>query len=204
MSQRKLVKSQVGELVTDVKHAVGATVGGVGVLWSVSVVNWLFLGSALNAYAIAPRTISGLSGILAAPFLHGGFGHLLSNTIMFVVLTPLMMARSRRDFWAVSLIGAVTSGLGAWVFGGAGTLHLGASGVLFAYLGFLMARGFYERSFMSIAMSAAMVWFFGGLIWGVFPILAGAGISWQAHMFGFLGGIFAARTVGTELQKKNG
>jgi len=202
MSKHEVVHRQAGELVSDVKNAAITTVGGLGVLWAVSLVNWVFLGSALDAYAIVPRTLSGLFGIFAAPFLHVGLVHLVSNSIMFAILTPLMMARNRRDFYAVALITTITSGLGAWLLGGAGTVHLGASGVLFGFLGFLMARGFFERSLSAIALSLVMVWAFGGLVWAIFPILAGVGISWQAHLFGFLGGIWAARVLGRELRKK--
>ena len=76
--------------------------------------------------------------------------------------------------------------------------------MIFAYLGFLMARGVFERRPGPVALSVLVTFFFGSMVWGIFPIIAGAGISWQAHMFGFLGGIGAAKALGTKLREKDG
>ncbi len=178
--------------------------GGFTVLWVVSIVNWVVFGGGLNAYAIVPGTAAGIAGIAVAPLLHAGVGHLLMNSITFLLLAPMMMLRSRKDFWVVTAFGALTSGGVAWLLGGLGTVHLGASGVLFAYLGFLMTRGIWERSLTTIALSVAVTWLFGGMVWGIFPILAGAGISWQAHLGGFVGGVLAARVLGQALTNASG
>ncbi len=103
------------------------------------------------------------------------------------------------DFAVVTVAGALTSGLGAWLIGGAHTVHVGASGVIFAYLGFLMARGWFERRFGAIALSVAVTWLFGGMVFGVLPTV-GAAISWEAHLFGFLGGVGVARALGTRIR----
>ena len=118
----------------------------------------------------------------------------------FLLLAPLTMLRKRMDFFVVSIAGALSSGLLSWVFGGIGSTHIGVSGVIYAYLGFLLARGLYERSWTSIALSIFCFWAFSGLLWSVFPILAGAGISWQGHLGGFLGGVLVARLLGTRLR----
>jgi membrane associated rhomboid family serine protease len=174
----------------------GATTlaGTLGVVWGVHLVNFLLQGS-LRAYGIVPRSLEGLSGILFAPFLHGSWAHLVLNSVSFLLLAPLTMLRRRSDFWAVTIVGTAVSGLGTWVIGGANTVHVGASGVIFAYLGFLMARGWFERSGQAIVLSVLVTWFFGSMVWGVLPTV-GAGISWEAHLFGFLGGILAARLRG--------
>ena len=199
---RKLIRKEVGAITTDVRHGATIMAGTVATLWGVSLVNWFVLGSSLNAYAIAPRSISGLFGIFVAPFLHGGFGHLLANSLAFAMLAPMLFLRKRMDFWAVSLFGVLGSGAVTWVLGGPGTVHLGYSGVIFAYLGFLMTRGIWERRASTIVLSALVTWFFGSMVWGVFPILAGAGISWQGHLGGFLGGILAARVLGKALEQR--
>jgi membrane associated rhomboid family serine protease len=159
----------------------------------VHVVN-LVLGGALLSWGIVPRTIEGLWGLLFAPFLHGSLSHLALNTVSFVLLGSITMLRKRSDFWTVSVVGALGSGLGAWLFGGVGTVHIGASGVIFAYLGFLMARGLFERSVQGLLLSGVVTWFFGSMVWGVLPLAVG--VSWQAHLFGFLSGVAAAAVIG--------
>lgn len=144
----------------------------------------------LDQYGIIPRNPIGLRGILFAPFLHGGLGHLIGNTIPFLVLGWLVMLRETTDFFVVSILSALVSGLGTWMFGATGT-HLGASGVIFGYLGYLLARGYFERSMVAIAMSLFVATLYGSLIWGVLPLQQG--ISWEGHLFGFLGGILSAK-----------
>lgn len=170
-------------------HAVilGATVG---LIWAVFVVDAV-LGGALLRYGVQPRTIDGLSGILVAPFLHGDFSHLAANTIPLLVLGWLVMLRDPRHFILVALTATVTAGLAAWVLGAPNSVHIGASGVVFGFLGFLVFAGWYARSFASIALSVAVIVFWGGLVVGVLP--GEAGISWQAHLGGFAGGALSAR-----------
>ncbi|MFT4621935.1 MAG: membrane associated rhomboid family serine protease [Myxococcota bacterium] len=176
------------------------TLGGVtAVLWAVQAMNWLLQGG-LTGLGVHPRSLDGLWGILFAPFLHGSWAHLAVNTVSFLILGALTMARKPMDFWVVSAAGAVSSGLGAWLIGGANTVHVGASGVIFAYLGFLMARGWFERRPGAILTSVFVTWAFGGMIWGVLPTV-GALISWEAHLFGFLGGVAVARLLGTAVRK---
>lgn len=148
------------------------------------------LRGGLDQFGIVPRNPIGLRGILFAPFLHSGLGHLISNTIPFIVLGWLVMLRETRDFFTVSILSALVSGLGTWMFGATG-IHLGASGVIFGYLGYLLARGYFERSMTAIAMSLFVGTLYGSLIWGVLPLQQG--ISWEGHLFGFLGGVLSAK-----------
>lgn len=181
----------VSSIISDsVKPRVRLLGGSIAVLWIVNLLNTI-AGHRLDVFGIHPRTLEGLWGILFAPFLHAGFGHLLANTISLAIFGSLVMLRRTRDFVSVSLIAALTSGLGAWLVGGANTVHLGASGVIFGLLGFLLSRGVFERRFWSIAGSVLALLFFGGALRGLFPGVPG--VSWEAHMFGFLGGILAAR-----------
>ncbi len=98
--------------------------------------------------------------------------------------------RSWGDFVFVSLFAIAGSGGGTWYYGDPGTLHLGASGLIFGYFGFLIARGLFERTLVSLAIAAGVGFFYSGLIWGVFPDQDG--VSWQAHVFGFLSGLICA------------
>ena len=162
------------------------------VLWTIELANSL-TNDALNNFGIRPRNIEGLRGILFAPFLHGNWRHLISNTFPLVILSWLIMARDRSEWIAVTVLTAIASGLGTWLFGGAATIHIGASGVVFGYFGFLVARAYFERSFGSIAISLLVLALFGGMIWGILPVRVG--ISWEGHLFGLLGGIAAAWTI---------
>jgi membrane associated rhomboid family serine protease len=164
--------------------------GGLDALmWGIEIVD-VVLGGALNAYGIIPRNILGLRGILFAPLLHGGFPHLISNTVPFIALGWLVMVRRTSDFFVVTAIATLIGGLGTWLIGSRG-VHLGASSVIFGYLGFLLLRGYFERSFTAILFSAVVGFLYGGILWGVLP--GHYGISWEGHLFGFLGGVIAAR-----------
>ena len=106
-------------------------------------------------------------GILFAPLLHGGFGHLLANTVPLVMLGWLVMVRRLSDFFAVTAIVWLLGGLGVWLFAPPHTVHIGASGLIFGYLGFLLLRGYFERSFGSIFLSIVVGLLYGSAIWGV-------------------------------------
>lgn len=165
--------------------------GAIALMWSLELIDiFLFRGS-LDRYGIRPRSLSGLWGILFAPWLHGGLGHLIANTIPFVILGWLVMLRETSDFWIVTAITMLVGGLGVWLVGSPYTVHIGASTLIFGYLGYLLLRGYFERSFSSILISLGVGFLYGGILWGVLP--ARPGISWQGHLFGFIGGAIAAR-----------
>lgn len=170
-------------------------------LWAIESVDWV-LGGALDSLGVQPWTTQGLVGIVFAPFLHGDFSHLLANTLGLIPLGLLTMARKQQDFWVVTVFTAITAGLGAWVFGSLDSVHIGASGVVFGYLGFLLGRGWYDRRPGPVALSILVAWLFGGMVWGVLP--SGLPISWQSHLFGFLGGMFMARTLGKGINASRG
>ena len=162
----------------------------VGLLWLLEIVDALILRGILDGYGIAPRALTSLPAVLVAPFLHAGFSHLLANTIPFVVLGWMVMWRRTSNLFVVFLASAIASGLGVWLFGGAHTLHLGISGVIFGFLGFLLARGYYERSAGAIVVAIVAFLLYGGILWGVLPLQQG--VSWQGHLFGFVGGVVTA------------
>ncbi|SKB13314.1 conserved membrane hypothetical protein [Planktothrix sp. PCC 11201] len=174
--------------------------GIVAFLWIMEIIDFFVFRGSLNRLGIRPHHIQGLQGIFFAPFLHGNFNHLAANTLPLIILGWFVMLRDVKDFFIVTFITMIFSGLGVWLFGSPNTIHIGASGVIFGYLGFLLLRGFFERSFASIALSLVVGWLYGGLIWGVFP--SQYGISWQGHLFGFIGGVFAAQMLAKSYRNK--
>jgi membrane associated rhomboid family serine protease len=159
-------------------------------LWGLEILDTAMQGR-LDAYGIRPRTVSGLDGILFAPFLHAGFGHLLSNSLVFAVLGVIAyVAVTLGRFLGVILFTGLSSGLGAWLFGDPNTIVIGASGVIFGLLGFLLFRGIAERSPGAITVSVMMLLIYGGTISEILP--GAPYVSWQSHLFGFLGGAGAA------------
>jgi membrane associated rhomboid family serine protease len=168
--------------------------GAVALMWLMFIATWM-TGGALLSLGVIPRTLIGLRGIFFAPFLHGSMAHLLANMIPFAILGWLVMLRDSRHFILVTAAAMLGSGLMAWLFGAAGSVHVGASGVIFGYLGFLMLSGWYARSIGSILLSILVTLLWGGLVFGVMP--GQVGISWQAHLGGLIGGIWAARAYRT-------
>lgn len=164
--------------------------GSLAIMWAVFVVSVL-TGGALLALGVIPRTAVGLRGILFAPFLHGSLAHILANSIPFFMLGWLVMLRDSRHFLTVTAFAMIGSGLMAWLLGASGSVHIGASGVIFGYLGFLILSGWYARSLASVLLSILVIVLWGGMVIGVVP--GRDGISWQAHLGGFLGGALAAR-----------
>jgi membrane associated rhomboid family serine protease len=159
-------------------------------MWAVFLVTALSGGSLLSL-GVIPRTAIGLRGILFAPFLHGSLAHIVANSVPFFLLGWLVMLRDSGHFLPVTLFAMLGSGFAAWLFGAPGSVHVGASGVIFGYLGFLILAGWYERSMASILLSLLVVVLWGGMVIGVLP--GQNGISWQAHLGGFIGGVLAAR-----------
>lgn len=160
-------------------------------LWILELVDLLFLRGRLNRLGIRPRRFLGLRGILFAPLLHGNLGHLAANTIPLVVLGWLIMLNGLNTFLTVTAIAWVISGVGTWLLGGTNTNHIGASGLVFGYFGYLLLRGYFEQSASAITIAIIAGVLYGSMIWGVLPIHQGK--SWQSHLFGFIGGGVAAR-----------
>lgn len=167
------------------------------VVFAIAVVMWLseiadvLAGHRLDQYGIEPRDADGLAGIVAAPFLHAGFGHLVSNTVPFLILGFVIAFKGAMRVVAVTAVVALVSGLGTWLVAPADTLHLGASGVVFGYATYLLSRGFFDRDVVELAIGLAV-----GVIWGsvlLGGLLPEEGISWQGHLFGAIGGVAAAR-----------
>lgn len=150
-------------------------------------------GGGLDNDGILSRNLDGLWGILWAPLLHHGWGHLLGNTVPFLVFGFLAMAGGIRQWTLVTATIWLISGLGVWLTGPDNTSTIGASGVIFGWLVFLLARGFFARSARQIGLAIVLFAVWGSVLFGVIP--GQPGISWQAHLFGALAGLLAASVV---------
>lgn len=144
----------------------------------------------LDGYGIVPRTLSGLDGVVWAPVLHGGWAHLLGNTIPVLVFGFLAMASGILRWAVVTVLVWVVSGLGVWLTGDTGTSTIGASGLAFGWLAYLLVRGLFNRSAGQLVLAVVLLVLWGGTLWGLLP--GNPGISWQAHLFGAIGGVLAA------------
>ena len=168
----------------------------VALLWAVQVVNWI-TGYGLNpAFGLIPRHGSGLDGVIAMPLLHGSFSHLMANTPPLLVMGGLLVATTTRALLSVN---AVVIGLGGglvWLFGGS-AIHIGASGLIFGWFGFLIARGLVDRSPITLGAALVVGVLYGSILWGVLP--SQPGVSWEAHLFGAIAGAAAAVLVRTHV-----
>jgi membrane associated rhomboid family serine protease len=171
----------------------------VAVMWITEILD-VPLDGDLDRYGIRPRQVDGLDGVVFAPFLHFGFRHLLANTVPFLILGGAIALGSKRRFAQVTILVGLISGLGTWLTGATRSLHLGASGLVFGYLLYLMTRGLFERKLTYLLGGVIVVAVYGAVLWGVLPT---PGISWQGHLFGALGGVSAASSIhGRRPQKK--
>lgn len=159
-----------------------------GLLYLVEAVDAV-LPANLDNLGIQPRTLGGLDGILWAPLLHHGWAHLFANTLPILLFGFLAMANGLGQWAAVTLTIWLASGIGVWVTGAEG-VTVGASGVAFGWLAFLLVRGIFTRSFGQLAVAVVLFLYWGSTLLGVLP--GDPGISWQGHLFGALGGILAA------------
>jgi membrane associated rhomboid family serine protease len=161
-------------------------------MWVLEVVD-VALDHRLDQYGIEPRDPDGLVGVVAAPFLHADFGHLIANTIPFVALGIIIGLQGVARVLAVTGIVMLVSGLGTWLVGPDNSIHIGASGIVFGYAAYLLARGIFNRDVIEIAIGLGVA-----AIWGT-ALLGGLvpqdGVSWQGHFFGAVGGVVAARVL---------
>lgn len=140
----------------------------------------------LNQFGIVPRSVGNISGIFFAPFLHASWWHLLSNFLPFIVFGTLIGLQSIRRFWLVFILHILTTGILVWLFARGNSVHIGMSGVIYAFWGYLIVYGFVRREIMHIVISLLMLFFYGGLIFGVFPTRLG--VSFESHFLGALVG----------------
>jgi membrane associated rhomboid family serine protease len=158
-------------------------------IWAIEIVD-AAVGHRLDEYGVQPREGDGLLGILFAPLLHAGWGHLAANTVPALVLLFLVLVSGLARGLAVTALIWVVGGVGVWLVAPAGTTHLGASVLIFGWLVHLMVRGFFTGRLREIALGVVLFVLYGGLLLGVLP--GQEGVSWQGHLFGAAGGALAA------------
>lgn len=163
-----------------------ASTASAWVVWATDAVTPGHIG-----HGIVPRTMYGLTGIVMAPFLHANLQHLLANTVPFVILGAVILLRGTRAFLTVAVTSALIAGAGTWLFGAPGTMHIGASGVVFGFFGYLLSRAIYDRRVSSFLIALVVAVLYGGTL--LMSIVPAQGISWTGHLFGFIGGVTAAR-----------
>ena len=171
------------------RTALVAIGGIVLLLWVLELVDQVS-GNALDAYGISPRTDEGLLQVLSAPLLHGSWAHLASNSVPLLVLGFLVLLGGWVRWLVTTLASVVGSGALVWSIAPADSITLGASGVVFGWMSYLLLRGFFSRSIGQLALAAVLFLFYGGILWGLLP--SEVGVSWQGHLGGALGGAVAA------------
>ncbi len=158
-------------------------------LWVIEIIDALD-DYRLNRFGIRPRELSGLWGVLAAPFLHADYAHMASNTLPVILIGWVVMLSGLRTWAIVSGIIIVLGGLLTWLVGPSHTVIIGVSGLVFGWLGYLLARALFSRRLKWILVAIAVLFFFGTLLFGLFPTL-NSDVSWQAHVCGFAAGVVA-------------
>lgn len=177
----------------DETHTIGRELKGIliflGVIWGAFILNWIV---DFNSYGLVPRTLSGAIGVVSMPFLHDGLGHLLGNTVSLFVLLALLAGSKARSWETVAEI-ILLGGALLWLFGrnvtdGRSLTHVGASGLVFGLVVFLIVAGLRERRIISLIVSFIVGILYGGtLIWGVLPGVDPK-VSWDGHLCGAIAG----------------
>ena len=167
-------------------------------MWAVKIYELEFQDS-LAYYGILPRTGFGLRGIVLGPFLHGNLEHLVANTIPLLGLGTMVALHGTRVFLFVTVEVLLFSGILVWLCGTM-SFHIGASGLVFGYLGYMLTYGWYVKRFIPFVASLLVLLVYGGAVLGVLP--SDPHISWYSHLFGFLVGIQCARSRSDEVRQE--
>jgi membrane associated rhomboid family serine protease len=189
MSQLQTRPSRLPSTTNPAGRSAAVMAGVVAMMWLLEVID-MAAGGALDALGIHPRSVEGLWQIFTAPWLHHGWAHLLSNTLPLLVLGWLVLMDSTRTWLVSGFVITVCSGLAVWLFSPPASVTVGASGVVFGWLAFLLVKGLFTRNLGDIVLAVIVFFVYGGVLWGLLP--GAAGISWQAHLGGAIGGVLAA------------
>jgi membrane associated rhomboid family serine protease len=156
--------------------------------WIVLLINNVLGNSPLNQYGIIPRHVSSLTGILWAPFLHASYQHLAANTVPLLVLGAMICGRSRAEFAFVTAAGVLGGGGLTWLVARSAN-HIGASGLVFCFFGYLASLAYFRRTFGTLVLSVACLLGYGGILRGVLP--TSTPVSWEGHAAGLAAGVAA-------------
>jgi membrane associated rhomboid family serine protease len=168
----------------------------VAVAWGVEAIDRFVLDGGLDRFGIRPRRLSGLPGVLLSPWLHDDWRHLIANTLTFLGLGLVVLMAEGRTFLGTTLLLVVVSGLGTWVIGRP-AIHIGASGLIYGYFGYILGRAMWERRVIWVVVGILVALLYGGMIWGVLPSVrndpAKVAVSWEGHLAGLLAGLWLGR-----------
>jgi membrane associated rhomboid family serine protease len=162
------------------------------IMWLTKIVEYILPTSFVN-FGIYPRALEGLKGIFCSPFIHSDFNHLISNTVLFFLLSVAIFYFYRKDAARIILYTWLITGILVWI-GARSAWHIGASGLVYAYASFLFFSGILSKERRLIAISLLVIFLYGGMIWGIFP--ENQNISWESHLFGFVSGFMMAFYIG--------
>ena len=171
-------------------EAVGINAVFIVLMWALELIDTI-LGNSLDYFGVHSWDLPMVWTLLTAPLLHIGWGHLMSNTVPFLILGILIAQSGTKNWWAVYLAGMIGSGVAAWFINAPGQITLGASGVVFAMLTYLLFRGFFSKNWLQIGLAIVIFMMYGSILWGVLP--TNPAVSWQGHLGGAIGGVVAAK-----------
>jgi membrane associated rhomboid family serine protease len=173
------------EIISSFKMSIGV----LAAIWIVYFAS-LILPFDLQSMGIRPWRINGLFGIFLAPFIHANIGHLIANSLALFTLLIIAFSHNQSLAFRAVIVIIALGGMGTWIFGGSNSVHIGASGVIFGLIGYLLFIGYYQRDLKSIFISVFIFFTYGATL--IFALIPAFGVSWSSHFFGFIGGICAA------------
>ena len=171
-----------------------------GVMWAVEIADQFMFNGMLDSFGLhakqagplLPMVPVDIVGVFTLPFLHGGFAHIISNTIAYIPLAMLIQTQNSRWFQFIFWFVAMLSGLASWAISPLGTVGVGASGVVFGFWGFCLSRCLFKFTTVNLLVAALTFLWFGSLWKGAVPWMVGEGISWQGHLTGAIAGVLCA------------
>ncbi|MGB3015056.1 MAG: rhomboid family intramembrane serine protease [Candidatus Nanopelagicales bacterium] len=162
-----------------------------GVMWLLEILDAALPGD-LDQFGIESRDVDGLTGVAASPFLHADFAHLMANTVPFLILGSIVALRNPRRFWPIVITITVVGGFAVWLLGPTNTVTIGASGVVFGFLTYLITAGILTRHWLDVVIAVGVLFVYGGILIGALPFGVSSGVSWLAHLTGAAAGVLAA------------
>ena len=162
-----------------------------GVMWLLEILDAALPGD-LDQFGIESRDVDGLTGVAASPFLHADFAHLMANTVPFLILGSIVALRKPRRFWPIVITITVVGGFAVWLLGPTNTVTIGASGVVFGLLTYLITAGILTRHWLDVVIAVGVLFVYGGILIGALPFGVSSGGSWLAHLTGAAAGVLAA------------
>lgn len=180
-----------GSLASPMGRAASLMVAVLAVLWIVELINAATGRGLGQAGGIRPREFGSLVDIVTAPFLHGNLEHLAGNAVALFSLGFIAAMPSMKKFLLMNAVVVLVGGLGVWLFSPAGTVSIGASGVVFGYFGYLLLRGFVDRRAVDVVVSIGIALAYAYPMWTSIGFGV-TNISWQGHLSGLVGGLLAA------------